>query len=129
MPRKLTEIISTASNWIKNTSSTNEFGIWVKPTDSEACRFCLMGAIRNKTGYKDNPLSDSDYDENSPIYPMFKDSILKVAKAIKPDIDLDLPLKNHIATIIHFNDNPLTTYKQIQEVLRKVEHEDERPIE
>jgi len=121
---KLTELISGPNRWIKYKSSTDINGLWKEPTDPEACRFCIMGAIRRKTGYKDNPVSSpSDYDETAPEYPAFKENILKIVKVLQPDRDESLALIRHIGVIIDFNDDPSTNYAKVQEVLTKVEHE------
>lgn len=47
---KAKELISDPSKWIKKVSALDNKGRGINPTDDNACKFCMLGAITKFDG-------------------------------------------------------------------------------
>lgn len=95
---KVKDVLSDESKWIKGDFAVDENNEPVPRTSDKACKFCLLGSIMN---------CYLDIEEQ-----------LEVTHAVLDEIQNKTggPM-----SIPHFNDHPRTTFKDIQDIINKLD--------
>ena len=105
-------ILADSSNWIQKVNAVRADGYRIGPNDSQACAWCLDGAILNN-GWQYRVLRLTRY----AIYKAIL-SIPRYAKRLGNNaITSESGCEEYMGYVIVFNDHRLTTYEQVKEVI------------
>lgn len=86
------DILTDESKWHKGDLAVNSKGVDVSPDDPDACKFCLLGALKKA------------YGDNEEEYPKKLSNLYEA---------------NNFEGIIGFNDHPSTTFADVMALVEK----------
>ena len=126
--RRTRDLIKEESSWIKGFPAVDKSGNDVKPTDPEACRWCLTGAV---TYALHEGIVDGNVITNS-LWSTFtlRGSVYrKIADVLREENSKRLDLSGFNSQgIVGFNDYPETTHSEILDLLDKTIHHAQEDI-
>ena len=118
--RRTRDLIKEESSWIKGFPAVDKSGNDVKPTDPEACRWCLTGAVTCVLHEEDIVVvMNSLWDMNTLQGSVYRN----IAHVLKETNSKRLDLSGFNSQgIVGLNDYPETTHSEILELIDKTIH-------
>lgn len=109
--KKLADKIPNKESWIRGNYATDEQGFYVELGNYRACKFCLSGAVQLIENIV--PRFGRNYDKLAEIVLDYtKENVKYKGKSTSPKG------ADHW-TIVGFNDTPITTWEDVQEVIAR----------